>query len=297
MKLGIWTNSQDATVDHICQRAPHWLEILRFNSDQRFDLTISNRTDVTLEELDLFWHRRPFENSDNPSSLSERIVASENEEALWNYVMQVPPQKWMNFPIRNWISDKKTHQLRLAEFCGLSTPDWIVTNVLDRAKTFLEDHRWDCILKPINSGYFVDGDSVYHIYTNPTNVEKINLTLIKDCPTLLQKRITKQFDVRSVHVNGATLFIALHGGDLDVRRDEMSTIKYEIIPAPNKVIEAYDLMMRRSELRFCTSDFVVTAAEEWFFLENNPNGQWVWMDEDLGGEVSNFFFNNVRNFR
>ncbi len=141
-------------------------------------------------------------------------MVSENEEALWNYVMQVPPQKWMNFPIRNWISDKKTHQLRLAELCGLTTPDWIVTNVLDRARTFLEDHGWDCILKPINCGYFVDGDSVYHIYTNPTNVEKINLALIKECPTLLQKRIPKQFDVRSVHVNGATLFIALHGATL-----------------------------------------------------------------------------------
>ena len=296
MKLGIWTNSQDATVDHICQRAPHWLEILRFNSDQRFDMTISNRTDATLEELDLFWHRRPFENSDNPSNLSERIVASENEEALWNYVMQVPPQKWMNFPIRNWISDKKTQQLRLAELCGLFTPDWIVTNVLDRAKTFLDDHGWDCILKPINCGYFVDGDSVYHIYTNPTNAEKINLALIKECPTLLQKRIPKLFDVRSVHVNGATLFIALHGGDLDVRRDEMSTIKYEIISAPKQVVEAYHLMMQKSELRFCTSDFVVTTAGEWYFLENNPNGQWVWMDEDLGGEVSLFFFNNVINF-
>ncbi len=77
----------------------------------------------------------------------------------------------------------------------------------------------------------------------------------------------------------------------------MSTIKYEIISAPKHVVEAYHLMMRRSELRFCTSDFVVTAAGEWYFLENNPNGQWVWMDDDLGGGVSNFFFNNVRNFR
>jgi hypothetical protein len=52
--------------------------------------------------------------------------------------------------------------------------------------------------------------------------------------------------------------------------------------------------MKKNRLRFCTSDFVVDKDGSWFFLENNANGQWVWIDEFVENRVSDFFFENLR---
>lgn len=95
---------------------------------------------------------------------------------------------------------------------------------------------------------------------------------------------------RTVCLNGRSLFIGLYGGALDVRRNEMEHISYGIIQPPRSVADGYISLMKENNLRFCSSDFVVAKDGTWFFLENNPNGQWVWMDKFLDDKVSSFFF-------
>ena len=35
-------------------------------------------------------------------------------------------------------------------------------------------------------------------------------------------------------------------------------------------------------LRFAALDFAVDRDERWWFLEVNPNGQWLWLELELG---------------
>ncbi len=172
-----------------------------------------------------------------------------------------------------------------------------MTNDDKTAVEFLNRYSWDCIIKPINSGYFTNNDKVYHIYTNATVKEKINLSILHKCPAFFQQRIEKSFDVRTVYVNGNTIYVRILGGGLDVRRNEMEGLKYDLVEPPDDVAFAYNKLIDSYSLRFCTSDFVVTGENKWVFLENNPNGQWVWMDEQLHGELRTFFYNNLRNIR
>lgn len=294
MKLCILSNSSDATVSHIVERAPDWLSCVLINSDEVPLFTIGSNQPNCLSDIDLVWYRRPFENSVFPTSVGEKLRLAEIQEALWNLMIQVPANKWINFPTYNWIADKKAIQLMNARECGLLIPEWVITNEVVEASTFLEQHDWKCILKPIDCGYVMHGDRAYNVYTNDLRPSEVDLSLISLCPTLIQKRVEKAFDVRTVYLNGSSLFIGLYGGPLDVRRNEMENIEYQIVEPPRSVVDGYRSLMKKYGLRFCTSDFVVSKDGSWFFLENNPNGQWVWMDEYLGSQVSMFFFDNLK---
>ena len=294
MKLCIWSNSSDATVAHIFERAPGWLECALINSDDVPQFTIGSNQLNHFSDTDLIWYRRPFENNIFPTTVGDKLRLAEIQEALWNLMMQIPIDKWMNFPTYNWIADKKGIQLLKANESGLLTPEWLITNEVIEAKTFLEHHDWQCIVKPIDCGYVSHGDNAFHVYTNDLKPSEVDLSLIGLCPTLIQKRVEKAFDVRTVYLNGSSLFIGLYGGALDVRRNEMENITYQIVRPPRSVADRYISLMKKNRLRFCTSDFVVAKDGSWFFLENNPNGQWVWMDEYLDYKVSNFFFDNLR---
>lgn len=293
MKLCIWSNSLDATVAHIVQRAPDWLTCVVINSDDVPLLTIGSKQPRLFSDIDFLWYRRPFENSATPTSAGERLRLAEIQEAMWNMMMQIPIHKWINFPTNNWMADKKANQLILANDAGLLTPEWVITNEVSEATRFIEEHEWKCILKPIDCGHVRHGDKSWHVYTNELKYSDVDLSLISLCPTLIQKRLEKAFDVRTVYLNGSSLFIGLYGGPLDVRRNEMENIEYRIVEPPSSVTKGYNHLMAMNGLRFCTSDFVVTKDGDWFFLENNPNGQWVWMDEFLRYGVSKFFFANL----
>ncbi len=43
--------------------------------------------------------------------------------------------------------------------------------------------------------------------------------------------------------------------------------------------------MKDMRLRFGAFDFIVTEDDEYYFLECNPNGQWLWQDELLDVQI------------
>ena len=41
-------------------------------------------------------------------------------------------------------------------------------------------------------------------------------------------------------------------------------------------------LMDAFELNFASLDMIVTPGGEYVFLELNPNGQWLWLEHELG---------------
>ena len=44
--------------------------------------------------------------------------------------------------------------------------------------------------------------------------------------------------------------------------------------------------LKRMHLNFGCFDFIVTPDGEYVFLECNPNGQWLWIEEEPGMKIS-----------
>ena len=44
---------------------------------------------------------------------------------------------------------------------------------------------------------------------------------------------------------------------------------------------------------FGAFDFIVTPENEWIFLEVNPNGQWLWLEQSLSLDISKKILDNL----
>ena len=291
-RLLVFTNSNDATADVVVNLAKN-VEYIRFNSDEicpskiSFDYTKRN----PLAQCDAVWYRRPFENVKRTTNVESFVRQQEWEEIVWNFFLRYPQEKWINYPTRNWYADRKIVQLQQAPFFGLPVPQWIVSAKKVEIKRFIQKNG-DSLVKPLSTGYIPFGRNLYHIYSTP--IKDVDLVFAKNCPTLVQRIIDKRYDVRTLFVDGNTLFFKLESKNLDVRMDEMKDVKYDVIKPPRKIADSYNKFIRFFGLRFCTSDFVVDKKGNWFFLENNANGNWAWLEEHFPGLVVNHFVNSIK---
>ena len=52
-------------------------------------------------------------------------------------------------------------------------------------------------------------------------------------------------------------------------------------------------MMEDFNLIFGAFDFIVTPEDKWVFLEVNPNGQWLWLEQSLNLDISKKILDNL----
>lgn len=59
-------------------------------------------------------------------------------------------------------------------------------------------------------------------------------------------------------------------------------LEHEAIELPNEVREKVALFMNEFGLTYGCLDFIVTPDGEYVFLENNPRGQYLWIENYTG---------------
>jgi glutathione synthase/RimK-type ligase-like ATP-grasp enzyme len=103
-------------------------------------------------------------------------------------------------------------------------------------------------------------------------------------PTILQPYVEKAFELRCV-VIGENIFAA----KMDTQADEKSRIDsrggepdHEIFELPHAVEASLHRVMDSFGLNFASLDMIVTPDGDFVFLELNPNGQWLWLEYELG---------------
>jgi hypothetical protein len=306
----IITNSKDATADYLCSRLTS-ANILFFRFDTDIDLTeakisYSNSSEITLtvrntclipSRIKHVWFRRPSLGNHQRNNISpeEAHTLEEHREAIEGFFSQIPLSRWINHPSRNALASHKIEQLTFAANIGFLVPDTIVTQDPLLAKTFWKKHNKQIITKPLASGYIErdnpNDDTV--IYTSLVNDKSIEfLDDIKYCPTLLQQKISIKRDVRITILDNSLVAVGLESpskSQIDIRRDNMIGVKYSIIKLPTELECLLFEFIRHYELRFSAVDFAEDESGNWYFLENNPNGQWAWMDISAHQEIFKLF--------
>ncbi|HHJ5466159.1 TPA: hypothetical protein ACQPPL_004417, partial [Enterobacter hormaechei] len=68
-------------------------------------------------------------------------------------------------------------------------------------------------------------------------------------------------------------------------RKNNNKIQYELIDIPNKIRKQCFNLMKKLDISFGCFDFIV-MQDKWYFLEVNANGQWVWLEVELGLDIS-----------
>jgi hypothetical protein len=249
---------------------------------------------IRIEDLTGIYCRIPLELP--PYDAAANAVAdyanSETLGALRGMLLAVPPDRWINFPWYENAADGKIRPLLVAQQVGCAVPPFIVTNDLDQLDLWMDKHGDDLVIKAITDtsiarqrDQFVtvpDYDAFSAPYTAKFDRTVLKPSNIDSTPFLVQKRIDKVVE-RRVVVLDRTIFAtetpAGSDAPLDIR------LKTERIEASSRLSEsdcrAVLVLRERLNLRFMTLDFAVDAAGVSWLLDVNPQGNWLWQEQQL----------------
>jgi glutathione synthase/RimK-type ligase-like ATP-grasp enzyme len=191
---------------------------------------------------------------------------------------------WVSHPFKLRRGEVKALQLAEASRAGLKIPQTLISNDPARATTFVDAlGDAECAIKPLMAVGVTD-EQGYRLPLTTTLPPGYSLESVALAPTMLQPYVDKAFELRCV-VMGDRIFSA----KMDSQADEKSRIdwrggdpEHEIFDLPEHVEASIHRLMDSFELNFASLDMIVTPEGEYVFLELNPNGQWLWLELELG---------------
>ena len=137
--------------------------------------------------------------------------------------------------------------------------------------------------------------------------KQFDVSVLKDnhaigfAPLVYQEFIDRKLDVRSVVV-GKEVFSAATSTSSpdainDIRRVPLADAQYHAINLPIDVQNALQRLMGALQLEYASVDFVVSKQGEWYFLELNATGAFLWVQELSGlpivSNIANYLASRV----
>jgi glutathione synthase/RimK-type ligase-like ATP-grasp enzyme len=199
--------------------------------------------------------------------------------------------RWMSHPGAIWKAEFKPYQLQMAAKIGLDIPKTLISN---RAESIREFHQQygPIIAKPVRSGHVVKGGVECAVFTTKLEDEVMNdLSDAALSPTIYQEFLPKAFDIRVTIVGRKLFAVSIDSQSdpsavIDWRKTENPLLPHAPIELPGELQRSLLELMSRLSLTYGAIDLVLTPDGRYVFLEINPNGQWLWIDEMLSLGIS-----------
>jgi len=260
------------------------------------DYQLDGKTSIaicgSILESQSIWYRR-LRSPARPESMDPGIYdfcLRENRAALLGGLL-TQSARWMSHPAAVWRAEFKPYQLQIARQVGLRIPKTIVSNDPEAIRRAVRDFG-PLIVKPTRSGYFHQEGQEFSIFTSRVTSEDLeDLDAAKWTPSIYQEWIPKHYDIRVTCVGSRVFSAAIHSqtdpaAAIDWRQTVNPGLPHSPIELPAALIEQIQRLLRYLDLTFGCLDFVLTPDNEYVFLEVNPSGQWLWLDDQLNLGIS-----------
>ncbi len=285
-----WNTEQYPLDDRLTLRIPHSGASLPTAVLERAGLPSRELNDLTS-----IWYRR-VRTPARPPEVSEGDYAfsiRESRAAISGFLLGglARPARWMSSPDAVWRAEHKLLQLAVASRLGFEVPETILTNDPHIIRAAFDQFGGAMIAKPVKSGYYEDGTEGRAIFTSQVLREHLESLSNKTeiCPTLFQPLIPKAIDLRITVIGDRVLTAAIESqvdpsAKVDWRRTANPLLPHRIFRLPTALEDGIRALVRDLGLTFGALDFILTPDDRYIFLEINPNGQWLWLDDllDLG---------------
>ena len=267
---------------------------LSWTEEQQASLLVDAQTRMdlgpfTVEPGDAVWIRRPDEPTHNPGvSEADRKFARMEYRAFYHslaYSLETLPVWCINrFSAARFIHNKAV-QLQLARASGLLVPRTLMSNSPVRIRPFLAHHPNRTVGKGFTPHVWqrenqggVSVTSTFALTPGELPPDEV----LTYAPGIYQEMVVKEFDVRMVLMGQRVYSFALHNSKkaLDWRQDAgLGNIQVEIVPTPPDVEKGILAFARKAGICFGSVDFAVDSDGQWWFLEINEQGQFLWLDQ------------------
>lgn len=261
---------------------------LRWHSDV-WELQYHGRT-LTPEIIRSCWYRRPSDaiaHEEITDTGHQQFVQDECNYTLNGLYRSIENVIWVSHPDALQAAKYKAQQLYLARRLGFTVPETLITNDPNAFRDFFSRHHNRVIVKIAGRGpTTLQPDQI--IYTTLLTAASLeHAEEIRFAPHLFQQYIEKQYEVR-VTVIGDKIFAVRIDSQknestrVDWRHYDFANTPHTAMTLPPEVEERCLTMVARYGLMFGAIDLIVTPDNKWVFLEINPNGQWLWLEELTG---------------
>jgi glutathione synthase/RimK-type ligase-like ATP-grasp enzyme len=238
------------------------------------------------------WYRR-LRTPSKPTGMDEGIYTfclQESRAALVGSILNLAG-RWMSHPAAVWQAEYKPFQLALASELGLHIPRTIVTNDPQVIRAAFTEFQ-EMIVKATRSGNVTQKGQEFAIFTSRVLKEHLDeIESARWSPAIYQALVPKRFDLR-VTIVGRKIFAAAidsqsdPAASLDWRQTNNQRLPHHRATIPDEIAVKLFSMMDSLRLTFGAFDMVLTPSGEYVFLEVNPSGQWLWIDDMLEYGIS-----------
>ncbi len=241
---------------------------------------------VDLDAVRSVYYRRPSRFV-LPSGLSAGDAAFASTEARLGFggPFSSSPVLWVNHPAKVAHAEYKSTQLTTAAAVGLSVPRTLITNDVKALRAFAAEVDGPVVCKTFSSLMLNDGETTESVFTTIIDPVTVDPRQFAVTAHLVQEWVPKAFDARVTMVGRQPLTTAIHAcsdaAHVDWRADYQA-LRYECVEPPPDVVEGARRYLTAFGLNYGAFDFVVKPSGAWIFLECNPNGQWLWLEHEVG---------------
>lgn len=216
-------------------------------------------------------------------------MKNESKIALWSLYTTLDAF-WVNPPLygSQLLQRNKLLQLKDASNIGLKIPDTLITNDPDELVDFCKDNGNVIAVKLLRGNWFVEeGSNIpLSVFTQRISLDDVlkNREDIKLAPVLAQEYVEKYLELRITIVGRKIFTCAIHSQDseqtkIDWRNYDLMNVKHEPYKLPLEIEDKLFALMNQWHLNFGALDMILTPSGEYVFLEINPNGQWLWIEQ------------------
>ncbi len=261
--------------------------------DPHFGLTLEDRGDsIHSNQIKSVWYRRNVAPilPDYIDKYEREFCARESRAFLEGALASIPTNRWLSNPAMIWRAERKMYQLAVARNLGFILPPTAVTNKNATAQGFAKTR--ETIAKAVSSGYIDSPNGYRAMFTTtlaPTDLKELDGLCL--APVTFQEKVQKISDIR-VTVIGSDIFAAEimsqshESSQTDWRATEDPDIEHRPHKLPNELEIQCLTLVKRLGLEFGAIDLALTEEGQYRFFEINPNGEWLWLEYQLGFPIA-----------
>lgn len=253
----------------------------------RFTLDPVDGQPLDLATVGAIWWRRPqpFRLDPGIGRPSHRDFAyGESAEAFAGLWQTLDPF-WINHPTRDRVAARKLHQLRLAREIGLDIPATLITNEPDEAREFIAK------MGPEQTVY-KSFSATQQEWRETRLLRKEEMDLldnVRHAPVIFQEYVEAAYDLRITLVGDAVFAAAIQSQQsayqVDCRMD-LGRVPIEPAEVPADVVDRLQALMAHLGIVYGAVDMRRTPAGRHVFLEVNPAGQWLFIEQKTGQPIT-----------
>jgi glutathione synthase/RimK-type ligase-like ATP-grasp enzyme len=247
---------------------------------------------LQLSTIGSVWMRKPADYAfpSEDLALQEKQFACAEMDQFLIGLLHCLDCYWMSHPIAIRRANWKSEQLLRAARMGFRVPSSLIANRREAVDAFRAARGNDIVFKALSSPSLAaekvaPEDRIAHGLptTHITNGHGELLDAVREFPCFFQEYIPKRHEVRVTVIGNQVFAARIHSQDdphtaVDFR-DFSAEIKYEAERLPQDIEARCREFVQSYRLNYGAIDLIVTPDDEYVFLENNPAGQFLFVEQ------------------